>query len=152
MIKIKTSPTADTRTCDFAKVTKEVLLNSSIQHIGDIKKGFEFFKELLDKQAKLHDHDKISGINEFHKDFINGFKTTGWWDNHRKVNRHHLTESDGVPEDVNLVDVLDYAIDCCMAGMARSGGVYDLELPSELLQLAFQNTVEMLKGNIEVTK
>lgn len=41
---------------------------------------------------------------------------------------------------------------CVMAGMARSGEVYPLELPDELLQRAFQNTVELLKSNVEVVK
>ena len=150
MIKIKPSPTADTRTCDYTKVSKLQLYKSSKMHVDDIRKGFEFFKDLLTKQSELHDHDKFSDIDGFHRDFINGFKTTEWWDNHRKVNRHHLTMDDGIPEDVNLIDVIDFIIDCCMAGMARSGSVYDLELPSELLQEAFNNTVELLKSNIEV--
>lgn len=43
MIVIRPSPTADTRTCDWSKVTKEQLLESSIQHIGDIHAGLDFF-------------------------------------------------------------------------------------------------------------
>lgn len=66
------------------------------------------------------------------------------------LNRHHLNEPDGIREDVNLVDVLDFIADCVMAGMARSGSVYPLELPNELLQKAFQNTVELLKSNVQV--
>lgn len=150
MIRIRKSPTADTRTCDWSKVTKDTLLVSSLQHIGDVKCGLEFFKEKIDGAAQFHDHDKISAIDHFHADFQTGFKETGWWDNHRKVNRHHLNSPDGVPENVNLIDVLDFITDCVMAGMARSGSVYPLELPNELLQQAFQNTVELLKKNVEV--
>jgi hypothetical protein len=37
-----------------------------------------------------------------------------------------------------------------MAGMARSGTVYELKLPPELLEKAFQNTVKMLKSQVTV--
>jgi hypothetical protein len=150
MIKIRPSPTADTRTCDWSKVTKETLLTSSEQHIRDVKEGLAFFSLALWRAGEMHDHDKITELDHFHADFRTGFKETGWWDNHRRVNRHHLTESDGIPADVNLVDVLDYITDCVMAGMARSGSVRPLALPDELLQRAFQNTVEMLKANVQI--
>jgi hypothetical protein len=149
-ITIRSSPTADTRTCDWSKVTQEVLLASSIQHKGDIAKALGFFQWLLTEAAVRHDHDKLSAISHFHADFATGFAQTGWWDNHRRVNRHHLTEADGIPEDVNLIDVLDYIADCVMAGLARSGSVYDLHLPSELLERAFQNTVSLLKQSVDV--
>jgi hypothetical protein len=97
-----------------------------------------------------HDYDKLSLINWFHEDFVTGFKQTGWWDNHRKIHRHHLNMADGVPDDVNLLDVLEHIADCVMAGMARSGSVYELKLPDELLQRAFQNTVELLKAQTVV--
>ena len=37
-----------------------------------------------------------------------------------------------------------------MAGMARSGSVYALNIDPEVLMRAFQNTVELLKKNVEV--
>jgi len=151
MIQIEKSSTADTRTCDWSKVTEETLLKSSKQHIGDIQKGLEFFCNKLREAAEEHDFDKVSEIKWFHEDFKTGFKQTGWWDNHRKVNRHHIDKPDGIPEDVNLIDVLEHITDCVMAGMARSGSVYALKLPSDLLQKAFENTVALLKNNIEVS-
>lgn len=149
-VSIKPSPTADTRTCDWSKVSQEQLLEASLMHKGDIAKAIGVFQTMLTEAAVRHDHDKLHAIAHFHSDFRTGFKATGWWDNHRKVNRHHLTESDGIPEDVNLVDVLDYIADCVMAGLARSGSVYDLHLPDELLQRAFQNTVSLLKASVAV--
>lgn len=150
MIEIKKSETADTRTCDFANVSRETLLASSKQHIGDVCKGIAFFQGLLTKAAQDHDTDKLTDIDGFHADFVTGFTQTGWWDKHRKLNRHHLTQEDGIPSDVNLVDVLDFIVDCVMAGMARSGSVYALQLPPELLERAFQNSVELLKRSIVV--
>lgn len=150
MIYIRKSPTADTRTCDFASVSKETLLESSHQHIADVRAALGHFRALLYKQGEIHDADKISDIEGFHRDFVTGFAVTEWWDRHRKLNRHHLTESDGVPEDVNLIDVLDMIADCVMAGMARSGSVYPLEIPPDVLMRAFQNTVDLLKSNVTV--
>jgi hypothetical protein len=150
MIQIEKSATADTRTCDFTNTSKETLLASSRQHIGDVQEALRFMIRKLDEAAEVHDHDKISDIDGFHRDFITGFKQTTWWDNHRKVNRHHLLNSDGVPADVNLIDVLDMICDCVMAGMARSGEVYPLNIDTEILRLAFDNTVELLKKNVEV--
>jgi hypothetical protein len=150
MITIKPSPTADTRTCDFANVSKETLLESSKQHIWDVIQALQFFQGKLTIAAVRHDVDKLTDIDGFHADFITGFKQTGWWDRHRKLNRHHLNSEDGIREDVNLIDVLDFIADCVMAGMARSGSVYELKLSPELLERAFQNTVILLKSQVTV--
>ena len=150
MIVVDKSPTADTRTCDFANTSKETLLASSQQHIADVVKALEFFKAKLEEASCIHDYDKLTELNWFHADFITGFKQTGWWDNHRRIHRHHLDKPDGVPESVNLLDVLEHIADCVMAGMARSGSVYELQLSDELLQRAFKNTVDLLKEQVSV--
>lgn len=150
MIAIKKTPTADTRTCDYSKVTKKVLLESSRQHIEDVSKGLYFFASQLGEIALRHDFDKITDIDGFYRDFKVGFKTHEWWDNHQKANRHHLSNEDGIPKDVHLGDVIEYLADCVMAGMARSGSVGDITIDNSVPQEAFRNTVEMLKNNIEV--
>lgn len=150
MILIDKSETADTRTCDFANVTKETLRASSEQHIGDVRVALAFFAQMIHRAAAVHDTDKITDIDGFHADFVTGFAQSGWWDRHRSLNRHHLNNEDGVPADVNLIDVLDYIADCVMAGMARSGSVYPLALPPEVLAVAFQNTVALLTKAVVV--
>jgi hypothetical protein len=150
MIVIHKSETADTRTSDFANVSKETLLASSKQHIEDVRQALDFFNCRVDEATYRHDTDKITDIDGFHADFVTGFTEHSWWDRHRALNRHHLTEADGVPADVNLIDVLDFIADCVMAGMARSGSVYPLTLPPELLERAFQNTVALLKAQVSV--
>jgi hypothetical protein len=150
MIEIQKSQTADTRTCDFVNVEKSTLLASSTQHIGDVVKALSFFSSKIIEAAGEHDQDKLTLIDWFHQDFITGFKETGWWDNHQKIWRHHLNLPDGVPADVNLLDVLEYIADCVMAGMARSGEVYELQITDELLRNAFKNTVELLKCQVVV--
>lgn len=150
MITIQKSATADTRTCDYKTVSKETLLASSHQHIRDVREAHQFFCRKIAEAMLAHDPDKITDIDGFHADFVTGFKVTDWWDRHRHLNRHHLTEPDGIPADVNLIDVLDFIADCVMAGMGRSGSVYPLHLSPELLDAAFQNTVELLKQQVVV--
>lgn len=150
MIEIQPSPTADTRTCDVSTVSKQTLYDSSIEHIQDVRAALSFFSERLAHAASVHDFDKLTDIDTFYADFRTKFEQTEWWDRHRQLNRHHLTESDGVRDDVNLIDVLDFIADCVMAGMARSGSVYPLHLSPELLEKAFQNTVQMLKDQVVV--
>lgn len=150
MIKIKKSPTADTRTCDFSKVTEDQLNISSVAHISDVRKAISFFQSKLQHAANKHDWTKISigKRNQFFSDFKTGFKEHTWFDEHKKLERHHINYPDAVRDDIDIVDVLEFISDCVMAGMARSGSVYELKLPNELLQKAFNNTVEKLKAEI----
>lgn len=152
IIHIKPSPTADTRSCDWSKVSKEQLCDSSEEHRRDVREGFEFFVRIMRRQAELHDHDKITNIDGFHEDFATGFEKTDWWDMHRKINRHHLLQEDGVPEDVNLIDVLDMVVDCTMAGLARSGALYPIDIKPEVLVQAFKNTFALLEKHVVVDR
>jgi hypothetical protein len=97
MIRIAKSQTADTRTCDFANVSRDTLRDSSEQHIADVRLALNFFAQMLHRAAAVHDTDKITDIEGFHADFVTGFKQAGWWERHRSLNRHHLAEPDGVP-------------------------------------------------------
>ncbi len=151
-IRIKRSPTADTRTCDFRSVSKETLRESSSIHIQDVRNALAYFQDKLHRSGVQHDWDKLQRLDEFHADFVTGFEQHSWWDNHRKVNRHHLQQPDGVPADVNLIDVLDMIADCVMAGMARSGSVYEIKIDPVVLMGAFQNTVDDLKARVVVEK
>jgi len=150
MIKIQKSKTADTRTCSFSQVSKNQLRDSSVQHIRDVAQGMSFFSQMIKEAAEKHDNDKLSGLDHFHNDFITGFAQTGWWDNHRATTRHHLLAPDGVPEGVNLIDILEMIVDCVMAGMGRSGSVYPLDISPDVLMTAFNNTAELLRGQIVV--
>lgn len=150
MIEITKSETADTRTCDFTKVSEEQLRQSSEAHIRDVRRALDMFRALLGEAGFNHDLDKIMALAHFHSDFVTGFKTTGWWDNHRKTTRHHLQAADGVPANVNLIDVLEMIADCVMAGMARSGSVSDVTIPDAVLKKAFVNTVALLKAQVIV--
>ena len=147
-IKIKKSQTADTRTCDWSKVTKKQLLASSKQHIDDVRQGLTYLMTLLDKAADNHDYTKLTEIDHFHHDFKTGFAETGWWEMHQKTERHHIMDHE--PDDINLIDVLEHIVDCVMAGMARSGKFRFEGVNAEQLERAFVNTVDLLLKEVEV--
>lgn len=154
MIKIKKSPTADTRTAK-EKVSKEVLLSSSHQHIVDVQKAMNFFMEMMKKSAAAHDNTKISGIAEFHNDFAHmqsgkpgNFVDMHWYKDLHLKERHHLKAR--CPDDVNLIDVMEMIADIVMAGMARAGKVYDDDLSADVLMKAYKNTIELLAKNTVV--
>ena len=64
------------------------------------------------------------------------------------LERHHLKRH--CPDDVNMLDVIEMICDCVAAGMARSGEVYDVDIPAEVLTKAVKITVELLKSHIQV--
>lgn len=152
-IEIRRSKNADTRSAE-GQVSKEELLDNTLSHIDDVQHWGYRIAELLKKQVLEHDHTKVDNIDQFHEDFTTGkqggeFKSLPWWQIH-KTERHHLNDS--VPEDVNLIDVLEMVIDCTVAGLARSGEVYGITIPQEVLEKAIANTSQLIIDNTEVVE
>lgn len=54
-IIISKSATADTRSCDFAMVSRTQLLESSESHIADVKAGMNLFIAEMRRAAERHD-------------------------------------------------------------------------------------------------
>jgi hypothetical protein len=150
MIEITKTIAADTRSCDFTKVTKDELLTASLEHINHVGAGMHFFIKRLIRAMGQHDITKLTHINWFLDDFHTGFKQVGWYQYHKEQERHHISSPDGVRDDVDVVDLIEYLVDCVMAGMSRSGEVYPIKLSDELLQNIVKNTVEKLKNEIVV--
>ena len=156
MIEIQKSETADSRTA-IGNPTKEELLNSSLQHIGDVQKGLDFFRCMLCNAGKRHDFTKVdeAGIDAFYEAFAgkmidDEFKAGPWFQRHIKEERHHM--KDYMHPDINLIDVIERVVDIVMAGMGRSGVVYEDMLDAEMLQTAYANTIELLKNNVKVVE
>lgn len=150
-IIIKQSKNADTRSSDGV-VSKEMLFNDTLSHKQDVQNVGFWLAELLRKQVIKHDYTKVDYLDEFYKDFTSGkrgadFKALPWWQIHM-TERHHLNDS--VPEDVNLIDVLEMVIDCTVAGLARSGNVYDIEISEDVLKKAIDNTKQLIIDNTEI--
>lgn len=150
-IQIKRSKNADTRSAD-KNITKEQLLDNTLSHIDDVQHWGYKLAEMLKKQVLQHDHTKVDNIDMFYEDFTSSkqnkdFKELPWWQVH-KTERHHLNDS--VPEDVNLIDVMEMVIDCTVAGLARSGEVYEITIPEDVLKQAINNTSKLIIDNSEV--
>jgi len=166
VITIKKSETADSRTAT-GEVTKDQLIVSSKQHIEDVQKGIQYFRQLLHCIGQRHDYTKLYGIADFYDSFKRGlenkeynkttnekrectFKLEKWFKEHVTKERHHV--NDCCPEDVNLLDLLERIADICMAAKGRSGKdtlVVD-ELDAEILQRAYRNTIKLLSEQIVV--
>jgi hypothetical protein len=151
-IRIRKSECADTRSCDWSKVSKQELLVDTFMHIEDVHKGMQFFADEINKASMKHDHTKVTNIAEFHNDFRTGFKTQDWYEMHKKVERHHFKGNDHIQDDVNLIDILEQIADGVMAGKARSGEYREEPLPKGLLEKAYKNTIKMLLDKVEVVK
>jgi len=154
MIEIKRSTNADTRSAR-EKVSKTGLLINSRQHIDDVIKAMIWMSRRLSDIAYNHDWTKLENIDEFYADFSatqdgfqGDFKQMHWFKDLHLKERHHLT--DWCPDDVNLFDVLERIADCVMAGMARTGSVYEDKISPEIIMRAHQNTIELLKAEIKV--
>lgn len=152
-LKIKKTKNADTRSCDdYTKVTRQELLDASMSHISDVQKGLKFFGDMLGMHGSNHDFDKLEDIDGFHANFLTGFEDKEWLERHYEKNRHHLENLDAIPEDVNLLDVLDHITDQVMAGMGRLGEPRPIRLSGQLLQLAVGNTIKLLADAVVVVE
>ncbi len=155
MIEIKKSPNADSRTAT-EKVSKEVLLANSKQHIEDVNQALWWMSNKLIDIGAIHDWTKLEHIDEFYHDvadaqdgFQGNFKQEHWFKDLHLQERHHL--KDRCPDDVNLFDVLERIADIVTAGLARSGEIYDDDLDPDILARAFTNTIKLLKQEIKVS-
>ena len=154
-IIIKRSKDADTRSAEGVP-TKKQLLQNTYSHISAVQNVGNWLADKLKQQLEQHDHTKVEYIDEFYKDFTEqlqsenkpNFKEMPWFKNRHMTERHHLNDS--VPEDVNLLDVLEMVIDCTCAGLARSGEVYPITIPQEVIEQAIENTKQLIINNTEI--
>lgn len=155
-IKIKKNPYGDSRTApedvDFISFSE-----ANDSHRSDVRKVMERIADMVKEVGKNHDWIK-TGIYEidFFRDFIanlvskQNFTDGAWYPMHVTTERHHLLSY--CPDDVNIIDVLEMIVDCTLAGLTRSGTVRPVEIDSEILKKAVDNTVELIKNNVELVK
>lgn len=149
-IIIEKSPSADSRSAK-CPVTVDTLKVSTKSHIKDVTKGLDFLAQEIKDRGSLHDHTKMEHMEDFCNALNSGkIKESKWYKKHITKERHHLKSN--VPKDVNLIDVIEHVVDCTMAGLTRSGEVYDLDIDPNVLVLAVQNTSKLLKDNTKVVE
>lgn len=148
MITIRKSPNADSRTAKSNLTMKELQVSTQ-RHQGDVERGLTLMGSLVTNRGVYHDHTKTKNMEEYYAALTgSNIKESEWYNKHITEERHHLKSH--VPDDVNLIDVMEHLVDCTMAGLARSGEIYDTDISPDVLVLACQNTVEFLKNNITV--
>lgn len=147
---IKSTPNASTITAtDFSK---EVLIKETNDHISAVSSVMNSLAKQLQIIGFNHDWTKLPPhLNDFFEAFKThkqgkDFEELPWYVNHVNVERHHLVAH--CPDDVNLLDVLEMIVDGVCAGKARTGIVYPIEIPSEILQKALANTQKMIEESI----
>lgn len=135
--------------------TKEQLLDDTKQHIHDVSKVLNSLSYELADRGDFHDWSKIEYFDNFAKDTLEredtpDFKQREWYKIHTVEERHHINAC--VPDNVNLIDVLEMIADCVIAGKTRSGTVNDdfLVIPDDVLKDAYWNTVKLVKDNVQV--
>ena len=156
MIKIKRHTEGDSRVATEVP-TFEAFDRANRAHVSDVQNLVYWFAKELRGRTARHDWTKVEepyrsmfyrdlcGVLEGRMDFFDG----EWSKLHYEVlERHHLNRR--CPEDVNLFDVIEMLCDCVAAGIARNGDFYDLEIPSDVLQKAVNNTTQLLKEQCEV--
>ena len=157
-IKIKRNTLGDTRTATKVPTFYE-FVDANRDHVGDVESMMRELANDIIKVGRNHDFTKMNDPHKslFYRELcakiegkIDSFVDGEWYPMHCRTERHHLNEY--CPEDVNLIDVLEMISDCVCAGMARSGTVYPIEIPSEILQKAVKNTVQMCIDAVEVTE
>ena len=157
-IKIRKHTEGDSRVAKKIPTFVE-FRDANTDHIHDVRNLTDFFSKELLRRVSSHDWTKtyepyqsmfyrdLCAVLEHRMDFFDG----KWSEVHyTQMERHHLNRH--CPDDVNLFDVIEMICDCVAAGMARSGEVYDVDIPSDVLRRAVSNTVEYLKGYVEVTE
>ena len=155
-IIIYKSQNADTRSAKQGTTIDE-LEKDTISHINDVQNVGYWLIDKIKGQFTAHDHTKLEYLDEFYNDFnkklqdgSKDFKNMNWFKERHLTERHHL--NDRVPEDVNLIDVLEMVVDCTCAGLARSGDVYPIEIDAEVLKKAIENTKNLIIENTDVVE
>ena len=152
-IIIKRTDKCDTRNLPKGSVVSEAdAKEDTLKHRQAVIDTCNFICDKIKEQVKDHDWSKLgSNLTQFTDGLNKGFDSPEfdeWYKMHVTSERHHLKKF--VPDDVNIIDLIEMLCDCVCAGKARTGDVYPMELSNELLQKVIANTVEWLKDSIEV--
>lgn len=156
---IKKNPYGDTRTApsdyDFEKFQK-----ANHKHRHDVYMLMHELGVDIMNAGERHDITKVTREQDFWRDFCNKmenpdleFTDMPWYKMHVAAERHHL--SNNVPDDVDLIDVIEMICDVVAASLARSGqepimSFHCIFENTDLLNRAAENTALKVIASCEV--
>lgn len=155
-VTMKKNTLGDTRTAERMPIRAEFDV-ANILHIRDVNALVVSFAQEMIKRVNRHDWTKINEpyatmfYDDMKANIESGkapFDEMEWFKHHVNNERHHL--KDRVPDDVDLIDVIEMLADCVSAGMTRSGNVYEIKIPDSVLQKAVSNTVKKMIDAVEI--
>lgn len=156
-IIIKKNPNGDTRTVDRDNPpTFEEFHEANESHIDDVKRVMFELSNRCTRKGWEHDFTKLSREKEFYNDFMRtitddptmpDFTEGKWYKMHVAAERHHLDKN--MPEDINLLDVIEMIVDRVCASKARGGPCYTT-ISDDLLWKAYLNTYDLIDSMTEV--
>lgn len=142
---------------EYGYTSKEQLLKDTNQHRQDVGKVLGELSLDLFERGVAHDWSKLAFFEQFSQDTLErqdtpDFKSRPWYKIHTTKERHHINAN--VPEDVDLLDLLEMIVDCVVAGKTRSGEVNNdfLILKDNILEDAYWNTVKKITDTVIVEK
>lgn len=154
-IIIKNTHNADSRTAD-ENLTKEQLYAATELHREDVARGMKYIAEQLIAAGQKHDWTKIKYFDQYAEDVLSEhtdeeFKSKEWYNLHIHDERHHVTTNSH--PDLTLIDCIEHAVDCIMAGKGRFGDISSefLDIPPEVLYRAYWGTIRELNDIVEVS-
>ena len=140
---------------EYGYNSKEQLLRDTNQHRQDVGNVLGELSLYLFERGVAHDWSKLAFFEQFSQDTLErqdtpDFKSRPWYKIHTTKERHHINAN--VPEDVDLIDLLEMIVDCVVAGKTRSGEVNNdfLILKDNILEDAYWNTVKKITDTVIV--
>lgn len=124
-------------------------------HINNVRSVMNIICSELSARAASHDNTKIYDPyrSQFYVDVcnsINGlinFNNGAWIREHYDKERHHVDRY--VPEDVDLIDIIETLVDVVVSGFERNGAAGTVSINGTVLNQAIQNTLDKITGVID---
>ena len=154
VVEINKLPNTNSREAKKGNISFEDFSNEINIHREDVKNVLYFLASKLEEAGDKHDWTKKERERQFYDSFTAAkekgldFKKDAWYKYHVTTERHHIASH--VAKDINLIDVIEMIPDCCCAGLARSGKIYDIDIKPDVLMKAFNNTVQLTKDSIKL--
>lgn len=154
-IQIVKNPNGDTRTAP-KNVSFEDFAMANDMHINDVKSVMRELAARLNESSVKHDYTKKTHEDLFYRDFLAtmndgaDFVNGEWYQLHVHTERHHPLSF--CHKDINLLDIIEMCVDCTVAGLSRSGSVRPMEVSTEILQLALENTSKLVQSMCNVVE